>query len=64
MKFYAITSKGCIITDDYDKKEIGSNLHLQHILEDLKEINYKGSVRVYDFNNRFVCKLKNGLIYR
>ena len=57
MRFIAICSKGAIMTDDYTKSEIKQKLHIKHLLRDIKEWNIKGTVTVFDQNDKFVCKL-------
>ena len=56
MKFLVVFNKGCIITDDYDSKEVKENVHIKHIKNDLKysDIRY---ATVYDENNKVVCRL-------
>lgn len=57
MRFLAIHSRGAIMTDDYDKQEIKNNIHIKHLLKDIRVWNIKGTVTVFDENNKFVCKL-------
>lgn len=57
MRFLAIHSRGAIMTDDYDKQEIKNNIHIKHLLKDIRIWNIKGTVTVFDENNKFVCKL-------
>lgn len=64
MRYYAVCNRYCVLTDDYSDNEIKNHKHIDNIIEDFKEIDYKGVVRIYDINDRFVCKLKNGAVYR
>lgn len=64
MRFYAVCNKCCIVTDDYSKAEISNRIHIDNLLKDFESIGYKGIVRVFDINNRFVCKLRNGAVYK
>lgn len=64
MRFYAVCHTCCVVTDDYTKAEIKNNKHIDNLISDFKTIGYKGIVRVFDMDNRFVCKLKNGAVYK
>lgn len=64
MRFYAICNKSVVVTDDYSSDEIKSKIHIRNLIKDFKSIGYKGIVRVFDMNNRFVCKLRNGAVCR
>ena len=57
MRFIALHSRGAIMTDDYDKQEIIQNLHIKHLLRDIRVWGIKGTVTVFDQNNKFICKL-------
>ncbi len=57
MRFIAIHNKGAIMTDDYDPIEIHEGRHIKHIKGDIRYLNIKSPVTVYDENMRFVCKL-------
>lgn len=57
MRYLAIYNKGAIMTDDYDKSEIHEGLHIEHIKYDIRVLNIKGPVTVYDERMRVICRL-------
>lgn len=57
MKFIAIHKRGAIMTDDYTLSEILRGDNIENIKEDIKYLGIRGAVRVYDENDRLVCKL-------
>lgn len=54
MKFYAVNSKGAIMTDDYSPDEILRGDHIEHIKADMIYLRINGAVKVYDENNNFI----------
>lgn len=62
MKFYAISdiTDVCVLTDDYNDREIARKQHLQDLRQDARQFpKFKYPIRVYDQNDKFICVLND-----